>query len=158
MAQREVVIFNTEDEVTVVSFEVRPSRKGEDLGIVSLTSTTYTREEYTEEDVRELMEDLASEAEIAWFIDNPTSSWEDLVDELVDEFVVYRDIHSYEEDNGDYDTWEFSQGGQSYHNVPQGLRDLWNKYHLEDVVEGPIKEINDVLDILESSVSQEWGF
>ena len=158
MAQREVVIFNTEEEVTVVSFEVRPSRKGEDLGIVSLTSTTYTREEYTEEDVRELMEDLASEAEIAWFIDNPTSSWEDLVDELVDEFVVYRDIHSYEEDNGDYDTWEFSQGGQSYHNVPQGLRDLWNKYHLEDVVEGPIKEINDVLDILESSVSQEWGF
>lgn len=158
MTQREVVIYNTEEEVTVVSFDVRSSRAGEDLREVSLTSTTYERGKYTEEDVRDLMEGLASEVEVTWFIDNPTSSWEDLVDALVDEFVVYRDIHSYEEDNGNYDTWEFSQGGQSHHNVPQELRDLWNKYHLEDTEEGPIKEINDVLDILESSVSQEWGF
>lgn len=158
MAQREVVIFNTEEEVTVVSFDVRPSRAGKDLREVSLSTTTYEREKYTEEDVRDLMVDMAGDIEVTWFRDNPSCSWDNLVDDLVGEFVEYRDIHSYEEDNGDYDTWEFSQGGQSHHNVPQGLRDLWKKYHLKDTEEGPIKEINDLLDILESSVSQEWGF
>lgn len=149
--RRKVVVYNTEDMVTVVEFKVS--------NYISLTSTTYQFEIHDEDMIRDYCTDTAENMSLDWFIENPDNSFNDLVSYLMVNYEHNSDFEDmrYNEDR-ELEVWNFYSGGQSHTNVPEDLIELWDLHHLEPTTDDAVSAINDVLDRFEKEVNQEWGF
>lgn len=154
--QRKLVVSNTDSKVVVVS--VRVDAKGR----ASFSGSVFEKNLYTSEDIYDMACELAEEVVYGcpqWFIDNPTSSFNDLKDALQLEEVL-PDLEDYRYiEFGDLEAWEGTAFGQCIDEVPQvDLARKWKEHHLEVISVEEINVLNDMLDSIELNVNQEWGF
>lgn len=154
--QRTLVVSNRENKVVELEVEINTRGRASFSGIV------YEKNLYTSKDIDDMAYELAEEivrVNSQWFIDNPTSSFNDLIERL-DIHEVLNDIENiYYHDNGDVEVWEGVSFGQCIDEMPQSdLVRMWNEYHLKEVSPHEVESIVAMLDSIELNVKQEWGF
>lgn len=149
--KRTLVVYNTEEEVTTLTVAVRS-----DSYIFS--AETFTLEVFTEEQIESICEDYAYNMPIGWFKENSGSTWEDLMGEMEEDLVDNGDWTSYDNHGlGGYMAW-VPQDKAELDNIPEGLLDLWTEYSMAYCTEEDTSRLNDILDEVETSIYQEWGF
>ena len=149
--KRTMVVYNTEEEVT--TFTVH-----ELSGMYLFSAETFALEVFTEEQIESICEEYAYNMPIGWFKENSGSTWEDLIADMEEDLVDNGDWASYDNHGlGGYMAW-VPQDTLVVDNIPKGLLDLWTDYSMAECTEETTKSLNDILDKVETSIYQEWGF
>lgn len=121
--------LTTGDKVRTVTFSTN--------NYVSFTANEYEFREWDDYDIEKYVKEFVSDVyDVEYFINNPTKTFTDLVEELCDyDVFVYEVLDGenwYETPHG-IGVWENTSGGQISDNV-EPIQSLWDKYHLEETV------------------------
>lgn len=126
----------------------------------SFVGDVYMYTEFTQEDMEDYVTEFIRDViDVTYFESNPNQSYNDLVEQLSDEYTfmdeVLGDVIDYDVLDNGVGVWQMTGGGQitTDHEI---LESVWNEYHLNnELTDTELKTINDVMDLVSSKVEQK---